>query len=231
MDSWHDNCIYICRCKCIEIFFWSIIVNRVLVNNLTASFVSGIDELRTEFFRKSIHMLIAVVPLLASYDRGLALALLGSGAIIYSYTELLRVQGLSVALISGIKELALREKDRKRFATGPVTLALGAMAALLFYPAEVAKIAIYALAFGDGFASIVGKLFGRTKIPFTGGKSLEGSFACFLAVYISSYYVTNNVSSSIVMAVSVAAVEALPLGDFDNFVIPVFAGYLAVFLF
>lgn len=206
-------------------------MNSVLVKNLTANFVTGIDELRTELFRKSIHMMIAVVPLLASYNRGLALALLGSAAIIYSYTELLRVQGRSFALISGIKELALRERDQYRFAAGPVTLALGAMVALLFYPSEVAKIAIYALAFGDGFASIVGKLFGRTKIPFTGGKSLEGSFACFLAVYISSYAVTNNVSNSIILAISVAAVEALPLGDFDNFIIPVFAGYLAVFLF
>lgn len=206
-------------------------MNNVLINSFTANFVTEFDELKTEFFRKSIHMMIAVVPLLASFDRGLALALLGSGAIIYSYTELLRVQGLSVALISGIKELALREKDKNRFAAGPVTLALGAMATLLFYPAEVAKIAIYALAFGDGIASIVGKLFGRTKIPFTGGKSFEGSFACFLAVYISSYAVTNNVSGSIIMAISVAAVEAFPLGDFDNFIIPVFAGYLAVFLF
>lgn len=200
-----------------------------LLNAITVkTFPVSLLELRTELFRKSIHMLIAMVPMIASIDRGIALALLGGGAVIYSYSEILRAQGCSLLFISGIKNFALRERDRNSFAGGPLTLALGAMVALLFYPSDVAKIAIYALAFGDGFASLVGKVFGVTKIPFTGGKSLEGSLACFFAVLVSTFKVTSNIGVSFTTALVVTVVEAFPLGDYDNFVIPVVAGLTAL---
>ena len=172
-------------------------------------------------------MLIAMVPTIAAIDRGVALALLGVGAIIYTYSELLRARGYSLVLISGLKECALRERDKNSFAGGPVTLALGAMAALLFYPSDIAKIAIYALAFGDGFASIIGKLFGTIKIPFTGGKTLEGSMACFFVVLISTFKITSNIGVSFIIALVTTIAEAFPLGDYDNFVIPVVAGATA----
>jgi len=205
-------------------------LNQIAISTTVKDFTAGLDEIRTELFRKTIHMLIGLVPLLAGFDRGLALALLGGGTIIYAWSELLRAQGYSLAFISGIKEFAFRERDRGRFAGGPVTLALGAMAALLFYPENAAKIAIYALAFGDGLASVAGKVFGSIKIPFTGGKTFEGSFACFLAVYISSLTVTGNSRVSISIAAVVTVTEAFPLGDYDNFIIPITAGYTAMIL-
>jgi len=199
-----------------------------LFATITANTISiNILELRTELFRKSIHMLIAMVPMIAAIDRGIAFSLLGIGVIIYTYSEILRAKGHSLILISGLKDFALREKDRYSFAGGPVTLALGAMTALLFYPSDIAKIAIYALAFGDGFASIVGKVFGTIKIPFTGGKTIEGSMACFFAVLISTFKITSNIGVSFTTALVVAITEAFPLGDYDNFIIPVVAGTTA----
>jgi dolichol kinase len=200
-----------------------------LFNVFTAkTFPINILDLRTELFRKSIHMLIAMVPMIAAIDKGVALALLGGGAVIYTYSEILRAQGCSLLFISSIKSFALREKDINSFAAGPVTLAFGAMAALIFYPSDVAKIAIYALAFGDGFASIVGKVFGATKIPFTGGKSLEGRLACFFAVLVSTFKITSNIGVSFTTALVVTVVEVFPLGDFDNFIIPIVAGTTAL---
>lgn len=197
----------------------------------TKSGISALNELGRELFRKSLHMLIALVPFVANtFDRGFALALLGAGAVIYTYSEILRSQGKSVAILSGIKELALRPRDRSSFAGGPVTLAFGAMAALIFYPSEIAAIAIYALAFGDGFASIMGKLFGKTVLPYTGGKTVEGSAACFFAVLISSYQVTSNISLAFIVALAVTFTEALPLGDYDNVAIPLVAGAVAFIL-
>jgi dolichol kinase len=45
------------------------------------------------------------------------------------------------------------------------------MLSLLLYPDPAASIAIYALAFGDGLASLVGKLVGRIRPASLWGRS------------------------------------------------------------
>jgi len=89
---------------------------------------------------------------------------------IYTYAETLRMQGVSVGLISRITEAASRRRDKGSFSYGPVTLGLGAMLALMLYPEPAAAIAIYALAFGDGFSSLFGKIFGRGRDPLHRGE-------------------------------------------------------------
>ncbi len=189
-----------------------------------------LEELKTELVRKTIHMTISLIPLLAAIDRGFAFALLAGGIVIYTYSEILRSEGRSIALIAGIKELALRERDRDHFAMGPVTLAMGAMAALFFYPQPAAAVAIYALAFGDGFASLAGKFAGRKKIPFSGGKTYIGSLACFAAVFFTSYRITGSMINSLLIASIATLTELLPLGDFDNLLLPIVTGYTATVL-
>jgi dolichol kinase len=124
--------------------------------------------------------------------------------------------------------MASRPKDMGRFVMGPVTLGLGALLALMLYPSPAAAIAIYALAFGDGFAGLVGKFFGKTRPAFLLGKSFEGSVACFTAVFVSAYAVSGSIQVAAVAAFTATVVEALPLEDYDNLVLPVTVG-LAVF--
>jgi phytol kinase len=93
------------------------------------------------------------------------------------------MEGYSVPIVSKVTALAARRRDGDRFVLGPITLGLGALLSLLLYPNPAASIAIYALAFGDGLSSLVGKSFGSVRIPFTGGKSLEGSLTCMVAVF------------------------------------------------
>lgn len=185
------------------------------------------QDIETELLRKSLHLLIAFVPLLASIDAAATLAFLGAGAIVYTYAELKRMAGLRVALISEITHAAARSRDEGRFVLGPVTLAIGAMTALLLYPEPAASIAIYALAFGDGLSSIVGKLIGRIRIPFTGGKTVAGSLTCFAAVFIIAYRTTGKALPSALVALGATAIEALPTKDLDNILLPVGTGFLA----
>lgn len=192
--------------------------------------IDRLEELKTEIVRKAIHMAISLVPLLAAVDKGAAFAILAGGIVVYTYSEMLRSEGRSVALIAGIKELALRDRDRDRFAMGPVTLAMGAMAALFFYPEPAAAIAIYALAFGDGFASLAGKFAGKRRIPYTGGKTYVGSLACFTAVFFTTYRITGSFKNSVLIASIATLTELLPLGDFDNLIIPIVTGYTATVL-
>ena len=91
-------------------------------------------------------------------------------------------------------------------------------------PPDCARVGIYALAFGDGLASLGGKIYGRVKLPHTGGKTLEGSLTCFAAVFISTFLVTKLSIVSLIVAFVATIIEVLPLGDWDNMLIPTCAG-------
>ncbi|GHV54261.1 phosphatidate cytidylyltransferase [Spirochaetia bacterium] len=188
------------------------------------SVIPNLQEFKTEILRKSIHFLIALSPLMAAVNRPATVLFLMAGTLGYTWMETLRLAGVKVPLISSITSMASRSRDMGRFVMGPVTLGMGALLALLLYPSPAAAIAIYALAFGDGFASLIGKLFGRLRPAFLGGKSIEGSLACFIAVLISAYQVSFDYRIALIAALTATAVEALPLEDYDNLAMPVTVG-------
>ena len=205
-------------------------LNYPLFPSLTGYFAGkDLDELKTEIIRKSIHLLIAFTPSMAAINRPLTVAFLMIGTLGYTFMEYLRVSGVRVPIFSSITNMASRQRDTGHFVMGPVTLGMGALLALLLYPSPVAVIAIYALAFGDGFASLVGKFFGKWRPAFLCGKSIEGSLACFAAVLISAYAVSGNLHIAFVAAFTATAVEALPLKDYDNLALPVTVGLAVQF--
>ncbi len=184
--------------------------------------------LAKEFFRKSIHICSAFIPLLLHYAYPLTLSLLGTALVVYSICEILRVyKGISVPIISAVTAAAARKRDENRFVVGPVTLVLGIILSSLLFSEKAACIGIYALAFGDGLASLGGKLFGRVQIPFTEGKTVAGSLTCFLAIFISSFLVCHSAGTALVLAASGMFIEVLPLRDADNILIPVAIGCIA----
>lgn len=104
----------------------------------------------------------------------------------------------------------------------------GILIAAIFLPEKAAAAGIYALAFGDGLASLAGKTFGKLKIPYTHGKTAAGSLTCFTAIFCSSFLVTNSARTALICAIIGACVEMLPLKDFDNLIIPVLIGLIVV---
>jgi phytol kinase len=190
--------------------------------NYTVSW--DIDEIKTEIIRKFIHFFIALCPSMAAVNKPFTVGFLILGTLSYTLMEYLRLSGVKVPVISSLTSMASRSKDIGCFVIGPVTLGLGALLALLLYPSPAAAIAIYALAFGDGVASLAGKFIGNWRPDFLCGKSVEGSMACFFAVFISAYIVSGSLHISIVAAFTATAVEAMPLKDYDNMAIPVTVG-------
>jgi phytol kinase len=189
------------------------------------------SKIETELVRKSIHIMIGIVPSLAALNLGVTAAMLASGILFYIYCELLRLRGYEITIISKVTAMASRRRDAGRFVLGPVTLGSGALLALLLFPEPAAAIAIYALAFGDGLSSLIGRIFGSIKIPFTGGKSIEGSLTCFLAVFAAAYGKTANARGSLIVAFVAMVAEAAPTRDMDNFILPLAVGLCARFLF
>jgi len=195
-----------------------------LINFASQIRLKDIPQLKTEIIRKALHFLIALIPSMAAINKPLTVLFLVVGTLSYSFMEYLRFYGIKVPVISSLTSIASRPRDNGRFVMGPVTLGLGALLALLFYPSPAAAIAIYALAFGDGIASLAGKFFGRLRPSFLLGKSVEGSAACFIVVFFSALAVSGHLQIALVAAFTATAVEALPLEDYDNLIIPVTVG-------
>lgn len=188
------------------------------------------QNLLKELFRKTIHICSALVPLFLKFFYLPTIILLIVALILYSISELLRLKGHSVPLVSKITEIAARRRDENRFVLGPVTLVCGILLAALFLPLECAKVGIFALSFGDGLASLSGKLMGRVTIPGAHGKTVAGSLTCFLAVYISTFFCTQNCFLSLLIALAAMFIEMLPLSDLDNIIIPISIGGLYLLL-
>jgi dolichol kinase len=185
------------------------------------------EQIQIEIIRKAIHLLVALVPLLAELNKPVTMVLLAVGTLFYLFSEEMRMEGRPVLVVSTLTLLASRARDRGRIVLGPITLGLGAMLALLLYPEPAASIAIYALAFGDSLAGLTGRIIGGMRLPLTGGKTFTGSMACLLVVLWATYRITGDLSASVAIALSATLFEALPTGDLDNLILPVGTGLVA----
>lgn len=189
-----------------------------------------LNSILKELFRKSIHICSSLVPLLLGFAYWPVIILLIIALVLYSVSEILRLNNINIPIIAKITEIAARKRDENRFVLGPVTLVIGILIAALMLPLEFARVGIFALAFGDGLASLVGKLFGKITIPGAHGKTVAGSFACFLAVYIAAFCCTGLCFISLILATCAMFIEMLPLADFDNVIIPISIGSIYLFL-
>lgn len=185
------------------------------------------DTVSLEFLRKSIHLLVALVPVLASMSVPLTMAVLGTGTLFYVLAETARRAGVQIAFVSDLTLLASRNRERGRFVLGPVTLGLGAMLSLMLYPMQASSIAIFSLAFGDSLASLVGRTVGGWRIPFTRKKTFAGSFACFVGILALAYRSSDDLGASVLIAAGGAVLEAFAPDDMDNILLPVGTGFLA----
>lgn len=185
-----------------------------------------LNALFKELFRKSIHICSSFVPFFLGLAYWPVIALLVLAVIVYTVSEVLRSHNIYIPLVSKITEIAARKRDENRFVLGPVTLVCGILTAALLLPLDCARAGIFALAFGDGLASLMGKLIGKITIPGAHGKTVAGSLTCFTAVFISTFCCCGNCLTALIIATAAMFIEMLPLSDFDNLIIPPVVGAL-----
>ncbi len=189
-----------------------------------------INELRKELFRKSIHICGATLPFFLARFYWLVIAGLFLAIILYSLSEIARLSGHEIPVVSSVTAVAARKRDENGFVFGPVTLASGILLSALLWEPLPAAIGIYALAFGDGLASLAGRLFGRMQLPLTQGKTAAGSLTCFCAIFLSCFLASGKCSLALIVASVGMFIELLPLKDYDNVVIPLVLGGVSQFL-
>lgn len=175
-----------------------------------------------EIQRKSIHIMgIIVIPLDLYFGFVVPSAIVLILSCLYVTSEYMQKKGKPFPLVQRVTNFALRNKFCKGTDYAPLLLAAGVVIPLVIFPVPINYCAIIAVVLGDGFASLVGKSFGRHKLVFK--KSLEGTGAGFVATFAGCLLF---VSPELALAVSglTMTIETLPLGKFDNVVIPITVG-------
>ncbi|MBM4053141.1 MAG: hypothetical protein FJ264_00415 [Planctomycetes bacterium] len=176
-----------------------------------------------ELRRKSLHIIIALVPVFSQFLFATTLTVLFSLVALYLISEFLRINGFSFPMFGIVTKSSIRKREERGIAFGPVTLILGASLSILFFPKEIASVVIWIVAFSDAAATLVGKSIGNFRIPYNRQKSIEGSFAALIvAVFCGCIYLP--VIPAIIAAFIACFIESLPLRALDNLLMPVGTG-------
>lgn len=188
------------------------------------------SRIRKELFRKAIHIFGFSIPFV-SITAGVpfAVLILVALAITYSISEYLRLKGRNFPVFTTITMIAMRSDDntgeekQHTFVKAPLYFAAGILASLLIFPTPFNYAAIAVVTLGDGLASVVGRLYGKNKIPHCGGKTIEGSTAGLVFAFVGTAVFVSPLTALIAAVVGMA-VELLPLRITDNLTVPLLSG-------
>ncbi len=143
-------------------------------------------------------------------------------SIVYTISELRRLEGRELPLISAITRHAASQSELYGFAAAPLYFAFGIVTTLLLFPAHAAGAAIAMFCFGDSAASLFGGLI-STSLPFNKGKTWEGSLAGFFMAFLAGTFFVSPWLALVGAAIAMT-IEVLPLPLNDNVLIPVITG-------
>ena len=104
--------------------------------------------------------------------------------------------------------------------SGYLLFLLAALITIIFFPKEVAILALVCASLGDNFAGILGELFGRKQL--VDQKSLEGSVACFTSCFLAGIILNSLLDlpvAALFVASGVATLTELFSGNYDNLII------------
>jgi dolichol kinase/phosphoserine phosphatase len=175
--------------------------------------------------REAIHIGGFAVPIVSEHlvDRHLIAALILIVAALYLTSETLRMLGKRVPVISDITRMAAGRSEFQEFVTSPVFYAIGITLALLAFPGPIAGASIAVLTLGDGFASILGRRYGRRRIPFNKNKAIEGTMGGLFFAFLGALIFVDPFKALVASAVGML-VEVVPLPLNDNLTIPLASG-------
>jgi uncharacterized protein (TIGR00297 family) len=180
----------------------------------------------SESARKSVHMAMGGFALLLRYIPWWQAAILAGAALAFNLTVLPRFG----------RRLYRPTDHLQRFPAGIVLYPISVLLLILVFPdrLDIAAAAWGILAIGDGMATLVGKPYGRAKIPWNRSKSVLGTCAfvvcggaagAFLAWWcrppiVPPPYLWFSLAAPFVAALAAAFVETIPIRLDDNVSVP-----------
>lgn len=182
-----------------------------------------------DLVREDIHASGFFMPVIASLIGVPAVdALIFAIAIIYTGSELWRLEGKELPLISAITRHAASQSELHGFAAAPLYFACGIFLTLILFPAPASYAAVAMFCLGDSAASLFGGLI-STSLPFNKGKTWEGSVGGFFFAFLAGLFFVSPMWALIGAAIAMM-VEVLPLPINDNILVPVITGFALTLL-
>jgi len=181
--------------------------------------------LKSRGLREAIHIGSFMLTFVCIYLTGnnLLASLIILLAILYTISELARVRGINIPILSAVTWNSVNKTELYEFATAPIHFALGIAISLLIFPEPIRYVAITTLTLGDGGAHIFGMKFGKTKLPFNKGKNLEGTIFGFLFAFLGAMIFVDPVRALVAATVAML-VEGIPSPVNDNLTMPLISG-------
>jgi phosphoserine phosphatase len=176
-----------------------------------------------DFLREDIHASGFFMPVVASLVGVPTVGVLIFGmALIYTISELWRLDGKDLSFISSITRHSANQSELRGFAAAPLYFAFGILFTLLVFPHPASYAAIAMFCLGDSVASLFGGMI-STSLPFNKGKTWEGSMAGFFFAFLAGSFFVHPLYAFIGAAIAMT-VEVLPLPINDNVLVPVITG-------
>ncbi|MBN8569265.1 MAG: hypothetical protein J0M18_06510 [Ignavibacteria bacterium] len=183
-------------------------------------------DIKEELLRKLIHIGYSIVPIIYLFTDKKTIIIITAALSVYMVVlDLARLKfkwlhDLYLKVLGKI--LRNHEFDNsKAIFTGGTYLVLASLFCFIFFEKHVAISALLITTFGDTFAALAGKSFGRIKYW---GKTLEGSLAFFFTGLVVLYLMGMLGGILLVPALIALALttifELLPLPVDDNVTIP-----------
>ncbi len=188
-----------------------------------------LDKLPTEYSRKVLHIMVGNIAfLLPIFQTKEVMVFLAAGPFIL-FTFLM-------SPYSPIKSMKGKTSEAGH-GMGLVyyAIAWATLAYIFFEHKEIIAIGILAMSYGDGFASVIGKKFGKRKYSVWGDeKSYIGSITMFIftvatiVVALVFYGITINDKFLILVYIAIvsAVVEGLSPKGLDNLSVPFMASFI-----
>jgi dolichol kinase/phosphoserine phosphatase len=179
---------------------------------------------KKDLTREAIHASGIFVPILAMLFGQYWVALgISSIIVAYSASELMRIHGRNMPIISAITRRAASQYELYEVALAPLYFAFGILLTLLIFPAPASSAAIAMFAFGDSSASIIGATISKKHLPFNRAKTLEGSLGGFIFAFLAGLLFVSP-WIALIGAIIAMTIEYLPLPFNDNLIIPIGTG-------
>lgn len=181
-------------------------------------------ELHRQVFHILLGLMIVFLLLYDIIDKNILLifALIG---LIFSYLS----RKIDIPVIKSLLEKFERKENIKNFpGKGIIFYLIGAYAALLLFPKEIALASVMILALADSVSHLFGLHYGKIKNPLSSTKFIEGTVAGFAAGFLGAIiFLPWHEALLASLAASMAEAVEIKIGAQqvdDNLVMPFVAG-------